>query len=69
MYLMSLVVRSLAGNEHVLRVVDKASKVPFSFSITQNLLQLYLTFSVPRAIRTDGGRGVTANVVPYLCSW
>ena len=54
---------SLAGNEYILLAVDKASKFLFAFPIptkkagvVQYLLQLCLTFGIPRVLRSDGGR-------------
>ena len=49
---------SLAGNEYILLAVDKTSKLPFVFPIptkraegvAQHLLQLCLTFSIPRVL-------------------
>ena len=68
---------SLAGNEYILLAVDKASKFPFAFPIptkkaegvAQHLLQLCLTFGIPRVLRSDGGREFNCDVVKHLCRW
>ena len=68
---------SLAGNEYILLAVDKASKFPFAFPIptkraegvAQHLLQLCLTFGIPRVLRSDEGREFNCEVVKHLCRW
>ena len=55
-----------AGNEHVLLVVDRASRFPFACPlppkevqrVARLLLDLCLTFGVPSSIRADGGGGI-----------
>ena len=68
---------SLSGNDYMLLAVDKASKFPFAFplsskkaeGVARHLLQLCLTFGVPRVIRSDGGREFEYDVVKHLCRW
>ena len=74
---MSLGVKSLTNNEYLLLVVDKASRFPFAFplpskqadGVARQLLQLCLTFGVPKAIRCDGGKEFNAIVIQHLCRW
>ena len=77
MDLMSLGVKSLSNNEYLLLVVDKASRFPFGFplsskqadGVARQLLQLCLTFGVPKAIRCDGGKEFDAVVIQHLYRW
>ena len=77
MDLLKMGATSLAGNSHLLLVVDKGSKFPFAFPIpskeaegvARHLLQLCLMFGVPHAVRTDGGGEFNSTVVKHLCRW
>ena len=68
---------SLTGNNYILLVVDRASKFPFGFpletkqavGVARVLVELCLTFGVPRTIRCDGGSEFGAEVVKHLCRW
>lgn len=68
--LMSLGVKSITNNEYILFMVDKAPQFPFAFlfssknsdGVPRQFLQLCLTFGIPKAIRADGGRKVTADI-------
>ena len=75
--LMSVGTESLSGNRYLLLVVDKASKFPFAFplpskqaeEVARHLLQLCLTFGVPRVVRSDGGGEFEARCIQHLCRW
>lgn len=71
--LMSPDVKSLANNECLPVVVEKASRFPLAFPSPSNqtdgmarqLLQWCITFGLPRAIRANGGWEFT---LPKLCA-
>lgn len=75
--LLTLDVKSDSDNKYVLLVVDKASGFPFGFplpskqavGVARILVELCLTFGVPRMIRCDGGSEFRADVVTHLCKW
>lgn len=58
-------------------MIDKASKLPFSFplpskqanGVARKLFQLCLTFGVPEDIRCDGGKDFGATIIQHLCQW
>ncbi|CAB1100402.1 unnamed protein product [Ectocarpus sp. CCAP 1310/34] len=68
---------SLTGNNYILLVVDRASKLPFGFpletkqavGVARVLVEQCLTFGVPNTIRCDGGSEFGAEVVTHLCRW
>lgn len=68
--------KSDSGNKYVL-VVDKATRFPFGFPLPNKqavgvackLVELCLTFGVPRMIRCDRGGEFRAEVVTHLCRW
>ena len=68
---------SNTGNKYLLLVVDKASKFPFAYplpvkqaeGVARHLMQLCLTFGVPKAIRCDGGGEFEARCIRHLCRW
>ena len=74
---MSVGTEGLSRNRYLLLVVDKASKSPFAFplpskqaeEVARHLLQLCLTFGVPRVIRSDGGGEFEARCIQHLCRW
>ena len=59
------------GSRYLLLAVDQASKFPFAFPLPSkeveevacHLLQLCLTFGVPRVIRSDGGGEFEARCI------
>ncbi|CAM9581558.1 unnamed protein product, partial [Pylaiella littoralis] len=69
--------KSESLNKYVLLVVDKATNFPFGFplpskqsiGVARKLVELCLTFGVPRMIRCDGGGEFRAEVVTHLCRW
>lgn len=71
-------VTPLTTNEHLLLVVDKASKFSSAFplplkqaeGVARELLYLCLTFRVPRVIQCDGGRKVFGAIaIQHLFRW
>ena len=70
-------VPSQSGHMYILLVVDRASKFPFGFpleskkadGVARRLLELCLTFGVPKCISCDGGKEFTAEVVAHVCRW
>lgn len=75
--LLTIDVKSEAGNKYVLLVVDRASGFPFGFplpskqavGVARILVEQCLTFGVPRMITCDGGSEFRADVVTHLCRW
>ena len=68
---------SQTGNNYILLVVDRASKFPFGFpletkqavGVARVLVELCLTYGVPKTVRCDGGSEFGAEVVKHLCRW
>lgn len=58
-------------------MVDRASKFPLGFpldskkaiGVAHKLLELCLTFGVPKRISCNGGKEFTAEVVAHVCRW
>ena len=58
-------------------MVDRASKFPFGFpletkqvvGVARVLVELCLTYGVPKTVRCDGGSEFVAEVVKHLCRW
>ena len=77
MDILQIDVPSRVGNRYVLLVVDRASKFPFGFALPSKqaegvarvLLELCLTFGVPKTISCDGGGEFGSRVVKHLCRW
>ena len=74
--------RSEAGNKYLLVVVDRASKLLFSYllpnktveNVAKKLLELLLTFGITLSLRSDpgtefttAGTEFTTDVVQHLC--
>ena len=65
------------GNQHILLVVDRASRFPFAFplpskglkEVARILANLCLTFGVPRNFRSDGGGEFRSEVLKSLYHW
>ena len=70
-------VPSQSGNQYILLVVDRASKFPFGFplktkqaiGVARKLLDLCLTFGVPKCISCDGAKEFNSEVVTHVCRW
>ena len=68
---------SEAGNRHIFVIVDRASKLLFTYSlpnktaenVAKKLLELLLTFGTPLSLRSDPGMEFTIEVVQHLCKW
>ena len=68
---------SRAGNKYVLSVVDRASRLPFGFSlpskgtkdVTWILANLCLTFGAPRNFRSDSKEAVRPEILKSLGHW
>ena len=68
---------SASGNRYILLIVDRASKFLFAFPtptkeaapVSRIMLNLCLTFGIPKAIRSDKGGEFAATVVSDLCRW
>ena len=69
--------RSEAGNQHLLVIVDRASKFLFAYplpnksaeGVAKKLLDLLLTFGIPLSLRSDPGTEFTAEVAQHICKW
>ncbi|CAB1118123.1 unnamed protein product [Ectocarpus sp. CCAP 1310/34] len=68
---------SQTGNNYILLVVDRASKFPIGFpletkqavGVARVVVELCLTYGVPKTVRCDGGPEFGAEVVKHLCRW
>ncbi|CAB1107819.1 unnamed protein product [Ectocarpus sp. CCAP 1310/34] len=68
---------SQTSNNHILLVVDRASKFPFGFPLETNqavgvarvVVELCLTYGVPKTVRCDEGPEFGARLVKHLCRW
>ena len=69
--------RKVQDLEHLLVIMDRASKFLFAYSlpnktaesVAKKLLELLLIFGIPLSLRSDPGTEFTAEVVQHLCKW